>query len=448
MVSFLLQPAAEFLLKGTYAFMKQTKENAIGLKNWIVILITGLAGQLCWHVENQWFTTYVYAKIAPNPDIISGMVALSAITGSFAVVFFGTLSDRVGRRKPLMAAGYMIWGITVMLFGLTEYARSSLTLAAVLTVAADCVMTFFGSLAYDAGFNPWTSDITNEHNRGMLGAAISVLPVFATIIGSLLFGGIIDAVDYTAFFFLLGGSMVLVGVFTLLFLKDAPGIAPNRDEKGFWHQFFSFFSFKPLQDKLLRWVLIIFMTYFIGFQMYFSHITNYLIYSRGFSTGTSGILLGVGLLLAAPLTFVAGRFINRGHHFTVMNLTVVSSIIGLLTVGLVKGTAATVAAIFFIGAGYMVIFQTLMVMLKNLYPPEIRAQCEGLRSIFYVMIPMCVGTPIGSAIIKASGIATVNEYGITGYAAANNLFLIAAAVMLITFIPIRMAKKAAAEQGK
>lgn len=429
--------------------MKQQNSSSIGFQNWLVILVTGLAGQLCWHVENQWFTTYVYAKIAPNPDIISGMVVLSAITSTFAVVFFGTLSDRVGRRKPLMVAGYIIWGITVMLFGLTEYARAaSLALAGGLTVFADCVMTFFGSLAHDAGFNPWTSDITNEHNRGSLGAVISVLPVLATIIGSLVFGNVIDAVDYTAFFFILGGVMVGIGLFTLFFLKDAPDAAPHRDEKGFWHQFFSFFSFKPLKDKLLRWVLIIFMTYFIGFQMYFSHITNYLIYSRGFSTGMSGILLGVGLLLAAPVTFVAGRFLDRGYHFAIMTLTVVSSIIGLLTVGLAKGTAATVAAIFFIGVGYMVIFQTLMVMLKNLYPPEIRAQCEGLRSLFYVMIPMCVGTPIGSAIIKASGIATVNEYGIEGYAVANNLFLIAAAVMLITFIPIAIAKKVARQQGK
>ncbi|MBQ9958720.1 MAG: MFS transporter, partial [Oscillospiraceae bacterium] len=255
--------------------MKQQQSNSIGFKNWLVILVTGLAGQLCWHVENQWFTTYVYAKIAPNPDIISGMVVLSAITSTFAVVFFGTLSDRVGRRKPLMVAGYIIWGITVMLFGLTEYTRAaSLALAGGLTVFADCVMTFFGSLAHDAGFNPWTSDITNEHNRGSLGAVISVLPVLATIIGSLVFGNVIDAVDYTAFFFILGGVMVGIGLFTLFFLKDAPDAAPHRDEKGFWHQFFSFFSFKPLKDKLLRWVLIIFMTYFIGFQMYFSHITN------------------------------------------------------------------------------------------------------------------------------------------------------------------------------
>ena len=38
----------------------------------------GLAGQLCWNVENQWFNTFVYAKIGPYPWILSWMTAVSA----------------------------------------------------------------------------------------------------------------------------------------------------------------------------------------------------------------------------------------------------------------------------------------------------------------------------------------------------------------------------------
>lgn len=201
----------------------ETQTNKITAKQWMIIIIAGLAGQLCWNIENQWFTTFVYAKIAPDPAIISWMVAASAITSAIATIFFGTIGDRLGKRKPLMAAGYIIWGVTVIIFGLTEFiSHSKLALAAAAVVAADCLMTFFGAMAHDAGYNPWTTDITNEHNRGKLGAVIAVMPVVATIIGSLVFGNVIEAIDYMAFFILIGAVMILLGLFCLFMVKDAP----------------------------------------------------------------------------------------------------------------------------------------------------------------------------------------------------------------------------------
>ena len=55
------------------------KTNASGLRFWILVWGLGIAGQLCWNIENQWFNTFVYAKIAKDPTIISWMVAISAI---------------------------------------------------------------------------------------------------------------------------------------------------------------------------------------------------------------------------------------------------------------------------------------------------------------------------------------------------------------------------------
>ena len=48
-------------------------------KFWILVWLLGLAGQLCWNIENQWFNTFVYAKIAKDPTIISWMLAISAL---------------------------------------------------------------------------------------------------------------------------------------------------------------------------------------------------------------------------------------------------------------------------------------------------------------------------------------------------------------------------------
>lgn len=56
----------------------ETQKAKIGFKNWFFIWTLGMIGQLCWNIENYWFNTFVYAKISPNPTIITFMVAISA----------------------------------------------------------------------------------------------------------------------------------------------------------------------------------------------------------------------------------------------------------------------------------------------------------------------------------------------------------------------------------
>ena len=88
-------------------------------------------------------------------------------------------------------------------------------------------------------------------------------------------GKIIEKIDYFKFFIVAGLFLILMSVGVHFMVKDAPDLLPNRDPKGFWHQVFAVFDFSLLKNnKLMRDVCIIFAVYFIGFQMYFSHLTN------------------------------------------------------------------------------------------------------------------------------------------------------------------------------
>ena len=86
---------------------------------WWAVYILGFLGSLAWGVENQYFNTFIYNEITPDPRPISWMVAASAITATLASIFIGALSDRVRYkwgRKPFLFAGYVLWGITTALF--------------------------------------------------------------------------------------------------------------------------------------------------------------------------------------------------------------------------------------------------------------------------------------------------------------------------------------------
>jgi hypothetical protein len=47
-------------------------------KTWFVIISLGFLGSLAWGVENQFFNTFMYNNITPDPRSIFWMVATSA----------------------------------------------------------------------------------------------------------------------------------------------------------------------------------------------------------------------------------------------------------------------------------------------------------------------------------------------------------------------------------
>lgn len=422
------------------------KKNAIekiGRREWILIWVVGLAGQLCWNVENQWFNTFIYAKIGPYSEIISWMTAVSSIVTTFSTFFWGTLSDRKGKRRPFIFIGYVLWGIFTILFGVSEFLpKNEIVAAAVMVVVMDALMSFFGSMGNDAAFSSWTTDISNEKNRGQIGAALAALPIIATILGTVVSGILISILDYFMFFIIMGISVMIIGTVGFFFMKEGENLQPNRDEKGFWHQVFSVFNFKTIKEnKELFCVFLISCVYFICFNFYYAHIGNYFIYTLGYDEGTSGILQGVGLGLAILSTIPATKAINNGQHIKMIASSIVFSVIGLFVIGFAgKTIALLLPGIILAGVGYVLIMQTTTAWMKNLYPEGNFGQFEGVRIIFTVMIPMVLGPSTANIIIKAFGNPVVIN-GNAGMAPSNVLFFVAGVLSVLTLVPTYFASK-------
>lgn len=237
------------------------KKRTRDIRFWVLVWGLGLVGQLCWNIENQWFNTFVYAKIAKDPTIISWMVAISAIATTIATFLFGTLSDRKGKRKNFIGIGYILWGIFTILFGTTEWITGGqpassaqvLMLAATAVVCADALMSFFGSMGNDAGYNAWLNDMMTEQNRGSIGAALATQPIIGTIVGTVVGGMLIGGSDnYMRLFVVMGGFVILFGIAAILFMKDAPQLKPSKNG-SFGKQLFSAFNFRdcPFADSKL-----------------------------------------------------------------------------------------------------------------------------------------------------------------------------------------------------
>lgn len=421
----------------------------ISRKNWVLIWVLGMAGQLCWNVENSWFAGFVYAKIAPSPEIVSWMVGVSATATTFATFLVGTMSDRRGRRKPFIAIGYILWGIFTIAFGVSEFLPiNSLFAAGCVVVTMDAVMSFFGSVGYDSAFCAWTTDISNENNRGQIGGAFATMPVLATITGSVVSGIIIDALDFFAFFVIMGSIVSLMGILSLFTLKDAPALHARKDEKGFWHQFFSVFNYRTVREnKELFWVFIIMMVYFIAFNVYFSYVTIYFVNYLGLDYTMTGAVQGISLLLAVLLTIPAAGLIDKGKNTVVISSALLINIAGLAVISTNKTLILLGAGMLLAGIGYVIILQTLTAWYKNLYPEEQRGQFEGIKQVFYVCIPMIIGPAIANVVINRYGVSGVVG-GVAGMIPNEMLFAVSAVLTLLTFLPLIRAGKLMAERKR
>ena len=429
------------------------KTKASGLQFWLLVWGLGIAGQLCWNIENQWFNTFVYAKIAKDPTIISFMVAVSAIATTIATFIFGTMSDRMGRRRPFIAIGYILWGIFTILFGTTEFiakgastASKAIFLAGTAVVLADALMSFFGSMGNDAGFNVWLNDKMTEKNRGQIGAALATQPVIGTIIGTVAGGILIGKNDnYMRLFIIMGGLVILCGILALFLVKDEPDLKPNK-RGSFWNQLFSAFNFRELmKHKELLWVFLVLTVYFIAFNVYYPHVGNYMIYYLGFSPDNIGIIQGIALILGMLSVIPASRLLNKNRFAAAASIAIIFSVTGVGILGLFgrpgKVDPSTILnwnlliGMFFFGCGYIMFMQVTSVWMKQLFPEEAKGQFEGFRIIFFVLIPWVVSPLIANPIIKSNGQIT-DTNGMTAYLPTHVLFLISTGLIILTFVPL------------
>ena len=431
---------------------KLTKKRS-GFGMWVLVWGLGLAGQICWNMENSWFNTFVYAKIGKDPSIITGMLICSAAATTFATFFFGTWSDRTGKRRTFISWGYILWGVFTITFGLTEFiSKEHYLLIAVSVVLADTVMSFFGSMGNDAGFNTWTNDIMTSKNRGQIGAALATQPVLGTILGTVVGGMLVGENDnYMRLFIVMGVFVIVFGILSMFTLNKNDDVTPNK-QGSFRKQFFSVFNFaKFIKLKELVLVHVAVAIFFIGFNVYFAYIGNYLIYYLGYSPDVMGIIEAVPLVLAMLTAIPIGMLINRNKHPYISIAAVIINIIGLFILYPIKNTDVDPSAmfnfriwlgIFVVGVGYVGILQTTKVWAKQLYPRDSKGQFEGIWILFFVLIPMIGGSLIGQAVVKTSGETFVNETsGLTEYVPNGNIFIVGACVIALTLIPLFMTIK-------
>ena len=198
-------------------YMIKTKKSP---KFYLALVIFSLVGQVAWVMENMYLNVFIYKMFNASADQISLMVSASAVAATVTTLLISALSDKIGKRKLFICAGYIAWGISILGFALireesihrtfysmVSFNGAALGLCITLTIVLDCIMTFFGSSANDAAFNAWLTDSTTRENRGLAEGINAMMPLVAVLV---VFGGFM--------FFDLEKASSWVSIFSIIYV--------------------------------------------------------------------------------------------------------------------------------------------------------------------------------------------------------------------------------------
>jgi MFS family permease len=416
----------------------------IPLRTWFIMAALATTGQIAWAVENSWFNTFVYDTITPDPRPVAWMVAASAITATLTTLLMGTLSDRTrsrwGRRRPFILIGYILWGVSTALFPTVAYIKTT-SLAIIMVVVADSLMTFFGSTANDAAFNAWTADIATSDKRGKVEGVLNLSLFIAQIVAMGAAGILIDSVGYFTFFYVLGGIVLVVGLAAGCFLKDAPLPVNSEYRRSFWAEFGELFNLDTLRQNRELFILLIFiMISSIGMEVSFPYLIVYLQNYIGISKTEYSIIGGAVMVGSGVLAIPFGILADRWNKKWMIGIATLLSGLGGILLSLVNSLALLSLTGLLWQAFSVAGSIASVAWLKDLLPEKSRGKFLGIRMIFWIAIPMVIGPWIGSTLIQTYGIPTTLA-GEAGFIPVPIIFQVGSVIAMLGIIPLFFIRK-------
>ena len=414
---------------------------------YLTLVIFSLVGQVAWVVENMYLNVFIYQMFHASAEQISFMVGASAVTATVTTLLIGALSDKLGKRKVFICAGYLLWGISILGFGLIRmdwigalYASAlpAYSLCITLTIALDCCMTFFGSSANDACFNAWLTDATNETNRGKAEGINAMMPLLAILV---VFGGFMGmdqskSEDWVLIFGIIGAVVIALGIAGFFLIRETPKkIAENQNY--FANIFYGFRPSVVKQNRTLYIALVGFALFNIAIQIFMPYLILYYQVSLGMDNYV--LIMAPAIVLAAVFTALYGRVYDKRGFHTAILLPMGMLMAGFLILHFFFTTVPVFLGSLLMMCGYLSGMAVFGALLRD-YTPENRAgMFQGLRIVGQVLIPGVIGPAIGAMVLKNAE-TIVNGDGTTSFVPNENIFLVAffaAALVWLVLFPLR-----------
>ncbi|MBQ7314659.1 MAG: MFS transporter [Clostridia bacterium] len=416
----------------------QNKQQAMGKRFWLALVIFSLTGQIAWVVENMYFNVFIYQMFRADAQDISLMVAASAVSATLTTIFIGALSDRVGKRKLFIVGGYILWGISILSFALIRLdiieavfgqTVSAAGIGVTLVILMDCVMTFFGSSANDAAFNAWLTETAEGEGRGAAEGVNAMMPLVAilAVFGGFMAFDLTVPESWTYIFLIIGSAVTLIGILGIFLIRDSAVV--QEDNRQYFKNIF--YGFRPSvikQNPLLYLCLAAFSVFGISIQIFMPYLILY--YTEGLKMQNYVVIMAPAIVLASVATALYGRLYDKWKFERSVFPALISLAVGYLVLYLCRSTVPVFIGSLLMMCGYLCGMAVFGAVIRDLTPKHKAGMFQGLRIVAQVLIPGIIGPVIGAAVLSDADTVT-NQDGTVSFIPNERIFLAALIVLLV-----------------
>ncbi len=412
---------------------------------WLALVLFGLMGQIAWVVENMYLNVFIYKMFNASAEDISLMVAASAVAATLTTVFIGALSDKIGKRKVFICGGYILWGISIFAFALLKVdliealfpaVSGAAAICITLTIALDCLMTFFGSSANDAAYNAWLTDSTDSTNRGSAEGINSMMPLVAILA---VFGGFMAfdlnlAESWVMIFAIIGIAVIAIGILGIFIIEDK---CPAPSETGYIKNvFYGFMPSTIKSNPAFYFYLAAFVIFNIAIQIFMPYLIIYYEVSLGMADYV--LIMAPAIILASVATAFWGKVYDKKGFGYSSAFSLLWLGAGFVLLFLFKSTAPVFIGSLLMMCGYLSGMAVFGAKIRDLTPEDKAGRLQGVRIFSQVLLPGIIGPFIGKSVL-ANAEKIVNNDGTESFVPNENIFLAAlvpigilALILLIT----------------
>ena len=423
-------------------------------KHWLALFVMSFAGELAWGVQTQIFNLFLFNEISPRPITVSLMVATGAVVATLTAIFMGAFSDQKGRRRPFILAGYILWGITVILFPSTQLI-TIVWLAVTAVILLNAFMSFARATAYEASYHAYLTDITNLENRGTaqgmasLGLYIAMVVTFGGL-------GLIEETGYQIFFLIVGALVIVMGTIGGLIVEDSS--VPVDHEIGVFKRVRTTFHRDFLrQQKNFFYILLAMGLFMMSFNVFFQFVLIYLQHFLQIPVSYVEILVLVAITIGGIVFSIPAGILsdNIGRKKVAVASILIESVFLILFAlapqfaGALPLFGSSALINVTVWSGFFAIFwlggQTSWLVAsyawsKDWYPEEKRAEFSGYTTIFQIGVGGGLGAMLGGIVASIFGNPGIVD-GKPGIIPTPAIFIFAGILVLFTLIPVWFAEE-------
>ena len=418
--------------------MKTKEKNS---RFYLALVIFCLTGQVAWTVENMYLNVFIYKMFHASARAISAMVAASAAAATITTLLTGALSDKLGKRKIFICGGYIAWGLSIWSFSLLRMdvigtwipgAAAAASVGVALTIAADCIMTFFGSAANDACFNAWLTDVSDDSNRGHIEGINAMMPLVSILV---VFGGFMGfdlnlSESWVSIFNIIGIAVILIGLSGFFLIRDVP-IRTEENQSYFGNIFYGFRPSVVRKNPSLYLTLLAVAVFNISISIFMPYLILY--YTETLGMDNYVLIFAPAIVIAAAFTgFYGKNYDTKGFRKAIVP-TLELLMLGYVGLFFGRSTPMVFIASLAMMCGYLSTGAMLGAKVRTHTPENKAGMFQGLRIVAQVLIPGVIGPAIGAAVLKNAA-TILNDDGTTSFIPNANIFLAAFAAAVFVWL--------------